>query len=239
MSDVEVLDFEPVPTPKYPLPSVPSALALSLSESLRSSFQGPTTHSNWIIPNRLLASAYPGYAGVEPMHSTQLRALLQAGARQFVNLLPPEQQKKCHPYWKDLPLLREQVEIPATDTLHMLRFPIEDYEIADDCEVAALALYVADLIRNTNNVVVIHCVGGHGRTGTVVPLVLTCLYPAMTAEHALELVGSAHQCRNNPSVCTHTSPENELQRDQVIRVSAQSARLAAKSSFSFKNLFLR
>jgi hypothetical protein len=79
-SSGEVVEFEPRPI-ELALPHVPSALGLSLCKALRLSCRGPTTHSNWLIPGRLLASAYPGFSGIEPMHSTQLTAFLEAGAR--------------------------------------------------------------------------------------------------------------------------------------------------------------
>jgi protein tyrosine phosphatase len=133
-------------------------------------------------------------------------------------------------------LLRERAGVPATHTLQMTRFPIDDYSIADDRDVAALALHVAEVVRNTTSVVVVHCVGGHGRTGTLVPCVLTRLYRGMSCEDALDITGASHQCRDNTRVCTHSSPENKLQRDQVLRICPQLETLAAKSSFKFKSV---
>ena len=54
--------------------------------------------------------------------------------------------------------------------------------------------------------------GGHGRTGTLVALLLSSLY-GVNAHVALEYTQALHDCRGNPQGVR--SPQTRIQRDQV------------------------
>ena len=66
--------------------------------------------------------------------------------------------------------------------------------------------------------VYVHCMGGHGRTGTIVALLLAQLY-GVGAEHALELTALFHQQRVASK--SRTSPKTRVQFSQVRRLTAQ------------------
>ena len=63
-----------------------------------------------------------------------------------------------------------------------------------------------------------HCMAGHGRTGTIVALLLVQLY-GVSAERALELTTLFHQQRVVTK--SRTSPKTGVQFFQVRRLTAQ------------------
>ena len=71
--------------------------------------------------------------------------------------------------------------------------------------------------------VYVHCWGGHGRTGTIIALLLAQLY-GVDAERALHLTGLFHRQRVNRK---SKSPQTRAQCDQVTRLSAQLTAAAA------------
>lgn len=44
----------------------------------KSVFKGPTEFSNWVIPKRLIAGAYPGHKE-EPLHTQIIQGIIDAG----------------------------------------------------------------------------------------------------------------------------------------------------------------
>ena len=59
--------------------------------------RGPTPTSNWVIPGKLIAGAYPGNSRPEK-HSQKIRALILSGKENKMVLLVlagPEQEERC------------------------------------------------------------------------------------------------------------------------------------------------
>lgn len=50
----------------------------------------PTPSSYWVLPNRLLAGAYPGHKD-STEHLVRIHALVDAGIRQFLNLMEEQE----------------------------------------------------------------------------------------------------------------------------------------------------
>jgi hypothetical protein len=102
------------------------------------------------------------------------------------------------------------------DFLHL---PIPDGGTAPDAALSALASDVAARVRS-GQVVYAHCWGGHGRTGSLVAVVLARLY-GLPAEAALRATQACHDARVFPQGTR--SPQTQAQRLQVARVVAAGA----------------
>ena len=48
----------------------------------------------------------------------------------------------------------------------ILYFPMKDFGVRTDSDTVQFVSYLAQLVRN-GEVLYIHCMGGHGRTGTI------------------------------------------------------------------------
>lgn len=94
-------------------------------------------------------------------------------------------------------------------------------------QVLQLAARLAARVAR-GEVLYLHCWGGHGRTGTVVSIMLNLMYD-LSAEEAMERCQHVHDVRRIP--INVGSPQTEAQREQVRRVvcrlERRSARVAA------------
>lgn len=114
----------------------------------------------WVIPDQLLAGAYPG--GLEEEKTRQkLRSLIHAGVHTLIDLTSPGDVYR--PYQN---ALKEEAADFQTE-IEWLNFPILDYDVPT-AELMKRILDIIDARLAKGQRVYVHCVGGIGRTGTVV-----------------------------------------------------------------------
>jgi protein-tyrosine phosphatase len=96
-----------------------------------------------------------------------------------------------------------------------INFPIPDFGTVDD---EAIEKFADTLIERINNgdVMVIHCKGGHGRSGLISAILLGKLYGHLSADDCLKFVQAVHDTRQVQT--GGLSPETSGQRDQVKRL---------------------
>ena len=111
--------------------------------------------------------------------------------------------------------LRQNVASPASDSrLTFIHFPIEDCNVVEDDPVQGLAEYLVDLMRRGYRLY-LHCWGGHGRTGTLVCIILHLIY-GLDSSEALRRCQFVHDLRRVPVIVG--SPQTLSQRNQVCRI---------------------
>ena len=106
--------------------------------------------------------------------------------------------------------------------LKFLHAPMGDFSVMDDQSLLALIVEIEKYLeKNKNNVIYVHCYGGHGRTGTI----LTNLLMAMkgcTAKEALHILKEKHKfrrnCRGSECALNHGELEGKMQRMQTTRI---------------------
>eukprot|EP01038_Epipyxis_sp_PR26KG_P009490 gene9490-12785_t len=207
--------------PLDPLPSIKFA-----------KYCGPTPESNWVIPGVLLVGAYP--ASQDDVETFELiTAILKLGIRKFVCLQLEYQMgvaenlwrngQALRPYFEDVKkIIRNKAIIPEFKNCDIAdeqdisfdHCPIEDCGITVDGRVLELC---KKLVREISEgeIMYIHCWGGHGRTGTVVSIMLHLMY-GLTAIEAMRRCQVVHDLRHCPVEVG--SPQTQTQRDQVIRI---------------------
>mmetsp|Transcript_14351 Transcript_14351/g.21503 ORF Transcript_14351/g.21503 Transcript_14351/m.21503 type:complete len:590 (-) Transcript_14351:312-2081(-) len=222
---------------------------------------GPTPESNWVIPGKLLVGAYP--ASQDDAETFELlTSILRLGVNQFICLQLEyktegvteamwRRGQALRPYFEDVKLLvknKHMFKILSQDSnvcdandLDFVHFPIKDCSVTDDNGVFDLALKLVEDI-NKGNVQYLHCWGGHGRTGTLVCIMLHLMY-GMDAHAAMAYCQKVHDLRQCPVAVG--SPQTQSQRDQVIRIiriaenqesrfrKQQAGKESSKSKFTF------
>ncbi len=191
-------------------------------------YRGPTTESNWVILDRLMMGAYPASTN-DDQHYEISRRLLNCGIRTYVCLqdeydhMATQNQwrsgKRIRPYIYDAAeMLRTgesfSLEKDGSKTLEMLHVAIKDCSITMDKLVQDLAEDVC-LRLCKNEVIYVHCWGGHGRTGTLVAIVLGMIF-GLDANEALARTQHFHDLRYSPLGVQ--SPQTVEQRNQVRRI---------------------
>ena len=126
----------------------------------------PFNQAYWVVPDRFMAGCYPGAEhSVDSLD--KLRGLLEHGIRHIINLMETaEVNSNGNPF---VPYEDQMTAIARAMgcNLEIDRRPIRDYGIPTPKAMKKL-LDLIDLSIENNQPVYLHCLGGLGRTGTVV-----------------------------------------------------------------------
>ena len=160
---------------------------------------------------QLLAGWYPG-ADMQPGSRQALQRLLDAGIRRFISLMEPiELDWRGRPFshYEDrLATLADAMGI----TVAFDRMPIRDMSVPTDAHMVRILDLIDTSIQNDRPVYV-HCLGGRGRTGTVVGCFLARHGYAKSLK-ALDLINTL---RKNTENRDSPSPETREQIHMVLR----------------------
>lgn len=164
-------------------------------------------HGYWVIPGRLLATEYPG-AKDDEKALRKLRVLRDAGITSFVDLTEAGEDT-----WGGSTMVPYS-GLLGPDVAYQ-RFAIPDTSVIADSEYERILDYIrAELAAG--KVVLAHCWGGKGRTGTVVGSWLIDTeavgYP--------QVIDRMQELRRGSSKEHHPVPDTEEQHD-VLRRRAQ------------------
>jgi len=216
----------------------PKKYAIDFILNNKSVFAGPTKESNWVIPGRVLAGAYPlVWDKNKPgsrINSKDLLKIMDQGVNTFVCLQSEyvhEQTPSCeitrsyiYPYIFEAQKLCRSKNLNRD--LQFLHLPIRDLQCTIDEDCLDMALYLSHLLLTSpTSTLYVHCWGGHGRTGIIIALMLGLLYD-MSADDALSRTQIYHDTRN----CSLKvqSPQTHEQCNQVVRILNSSEAKNAK-----------
>jgi hypothetical protein len=162
---------------------------------MNAEIERPNPLSYWVKPGELLAGPYPG-ARSEDRARKKLQRFRAAGITSFVDLT-------------------EEGEMPAYRPLLMgwaghSRMSIPDFDVVPEEEMRRI-LDLIDRQIFEGETVYVHCLGGQGRTGTVVGCYL--VRHGMSGREALERVRALRQVTPFPK---SPSPETQAQRRMVL-----------------------
>jgi hypothetical protein len=161
----------------------------------------PTTHSNWVIQNKLALGSYPDPA------VGFIDQLLSQGFNTFVCLQTEEELKSFRPYRHLLP-----------DTAKYIHFGVVDNDAtASDEELVEFVDQLSVLLDSAEGEVkmYLHCWGGHGRSGSVAVLLLV-KREGLTLEEALLKANEQHSLRKHNPLAR--IPQSEAQMSQLERI---------------------
>ncbi len=158
----------------------------------------PIENCYWVVPGQLLAGEYPREYD-EESSERKVAALTEGGVTAFIDLT---EEVDALPYaqWLD------------AETQTHRRFPIRDVTTPSSPELTSDILDTIDKNLAEGNLVYVHCVGGIGRTGTIVGCWLS--RQGYQGEAALDRL--AELWADCPKSARIRSPETEAQRRYVI-----------------------
>lgn len=175
----------------------------------------PTSTSYWVLPNRLLAGAYPGRPDPAE-HQARIHALVDAGIRQFLNLM--EEHEIIYNGEPFVPYL--DIAAARGQGVHMIRHAIRDLSVPTPTRMTAI-LDAIDGALAADQPTYVHCWGGVGRTGTVIGCWLL-RHDLATRHNVLDVL---RELRQQDQERRHrVSPEMEGQQRFVKKWPAGSAR---------------
>jgi len=155
-----------------------------VNHRLHPNYRGPTYDSNILIPGLLTVGGYPTYA-------TSVPALRKSGVTHFVCLNTETEYGDVNDGFPAYANNFAQGEF--------IHFPIVDMSAsAADADLKSLCFRLKNMILEGKHIFV-HCAGGHGRTGTLVSILLKMLYPNLTMDTIYDYIQFSHdqrQCYN-------------------------------------------
>ncbi len=167
----------------------------------------PFEQSYWVIGGRFLAGAYPGDR-LRRAAEKKLRNFLQAGIRCFVDLTSPEEKnmfgRPLAPY-EDLLI---EIAEGHFRTIYR-RMPIPYLQVPTHAEMEEILDFIDGSIISDLPVYV-HCLGGIGRTGTVVGCWLV-RHGIAQGETAMEMIRRLRRGETSAAVpCPETAAQREF-----------------------------
>ena len=170
----------------------------------------PFGHAYWVIPGKFLAGFYPGAESKENSHQ-KLKGLLEHGIRHVINLMEPHEID----WYGDLFVsYEEQMRTIAKSmglTVGFEIMPIKDTRAPSQSQMCHI-LDRIDYCIDHNKPVYVHCLGGRGRTGTVVGCFLV-RHGFASGEKVLSLI---QELRKDTENFRYPSPEFPEQYDMVL-----------------------
>lgn len=174
----------------------------------------------WVVRGRLLAGAYPGSLDHRESAAT-LASLLSRGMRAFLDLTEEQEVSRFGPvrrYEQDLQAVAAEAVAPVS----YARYPIPDMGVPSPGLMSSI-LDALDAALGAGRPAYLHCLGGRGRTGTVVGCYLV--------RHSERLLGTARGDEMGALALTRiadlreaqgvpfaeSSPETEAQRAFVMQ----------------------
>jgi hypothetical protein len=165
----------------------------------------PFNRSYWVIPDKFLAGAYPGDPLAEAAEE-KMCAFLDAGIRCFVDLTSPGDRNL---FGQSLAPYRDLAEKIAAGRFKIIcrRVPITDLDVPSHAEMREI-LDIVDGAIFDDLPVYVHCLGGIGRTGTVVG----CWLVRHGIERGRAVIDLIKRLRRNEAAACLPSPETARQR---------------------------
>ena len=170
----------------------------------------PFNQAYWVVPGKLMAGAYPG-SEVPAEADSNLTGLIDHGIRHIINLMEPGEINRAGNLF--VPYERRFKEIASAkgDAVIVERLPIKDMGIPSRIEMGKI-LDRIDAAIEQNRPVYVHCLGGIGRTGSVVGCYL--------ARHGYaadqQLIQYIQVLRKNTATHQLMSPETNQQIELIL-----------------------
>ncbi len=177
-----------------------------MTENLKVPFNG----SYWVVPGNLLAGGYPG--SEDPIEEERkLKGLIQAGIRHVISLMEPQEYDRPDdpfaPYVDHMESIAEKLKISITFD----QISIKDFSVSTERQMFRI-LNQIDMCIKYDKPVYVHCLGGKGRTGTVVGCYLT-RHGFATGNDVIVMI---KELRKNTEDFSDPSPETREQINMVL-----------------------
>jgi hypothetical protein len=172
--------------------------------------QEPFELAYWVVPGRLAAGCYPG--DKDPSAAERkLKSMLEAGIRYFINLMEPHERDRSGALFVPYDPVLVQLAAAMRVDIEYVRRPLRDMAAPSREDVQELLNEIEHALAR-DMPVYIHCLGGKGRTGTLVG----CYLARHEIAHGAEILRKIDTLRKRLPDRRWPSPETAEQRRLVL-----------------------
>ena len=126
----------------------------------------PFQYTYWAVPGRILAGCCPG--SIDPgTVREQLAGLMDAGVTLIINLMEVSEMELFQRFYESYESILPDLAKARDPTIRLERFPICDRSIPTTEQMTSILQCIRQEL-DTGGGVYVHCLGGIGRTGTVI-----------------------------------------------------------------------
>jgi hypothetical protein len=171
----------------------------------------PFPRSYWVIPGKLLAGFYPGAKDPKEA-SIKLTALINTGIRHVINLMEPDERDLTGHRFVTYDDVMGSIAVRMKVSVTFDQLPIKDLSVPTERHMTRI-LNQINLCINHGKPVYVHCLGGIGRTGTVVGCYVV-RHGLATGKNVLDIIINLRKYTEDSG---RESPETREQREMVVR----------------------
>ena len=176
-------------------------------------YASPLDNTHWLFPRKLLCGHSAGQ-----MSDLELRRLVQMGVNTFVCLQTSYDEYGVRDYRHALRQLYPRGICRSSSNSSSITFlhcPIDDFSVLNDTSLVSIIAELQRIITDPGRILYVHCMGGHGRTGTVCISLLAAV-EGRDVESAIEEFRRRHRSRRGcHGDCRHKLPEAKCQSKQL------------------------
>lgn len=170
----------------------------------------PFNQAYWVVPGKLMAGCYPG-SEESTEADINLTGLLDHGIRHIINLMKPGEINRTGNLFVKYEKRFKEIASAKGDAVTVERIPIKDMAIPSRLEMSRI-LDRIDANIEQNRPVYVHCLGGIGRTGTVVGCYLA-RHGYVSDQRLIQLIQFLRKNTTNHHLM---SPETNQQIDLIL-----------------------
>jgi protein tyrosine phosphatase len=170
----------------------------------------PFHSSYWVIPGKLLAGCYPG-AKDHKQAANKLTSLINAGVRHVIDLMEQDENDISGHRFVPYAGMMESIAVKIGISVTFDQLPIKDLSVPTILHMTRI-LNQIDLCIRHDKPVYVHCLGGIGRTGTVVG----CYLVRHGLANGKNVLDEIRDLRKDTEDSGRESPETREQREMVV-----------------------